>query len=89
MTSTQKTENSQAGSVYQQPDISDADESEEEEEEEEENQDAKIFLVRKENLWQILSKCQEPGCSEQCEITSHNKGKELCWTEIITHKPNK
>ena len=49
-----------------------ADESDEEEEEE--NQDANIFLVTKENLWQLLSKCQEPGCPEECEITTQNKG---------------
>ena len=36
--------------------------------------DAKIMLVSKESLWQLLSKCQEPGCSEHCEISSHNKG---------------
>ena len=85
LTSTQKTDTSQAGSVYQQPDVGDADlVGDESEEEEEEIQDAKLFLVRKENLWQILSKCQEPGCSEQCEITSHNKGNELhfCWFEL-------
>ena len=90
LTSTQKTDTSQAGSIYQQPDVGDEDLiGDESEEEEEEIVDAKLFLIRKENLWQLLSKCQEPGCSEQCEITSHNKGKELCWTEIITHKPNK
>ena len=87
LTSTQKTETSQAGSVYQQPDDGDADllGDESEEEEEGEIQDAKLFLVEKENPWQLLSKCQEPGCSEQCEITSHNKGNEFhfCWFECF------
>ena len=40
----------------------------------EQDGDAKILLVSKESLWQLLSKCQEPGCSEHCEISSYNKG---------------
>ena len=50
LTSTQKTDTSQAGSIYQQPDVGDEDLiGDESEEEEEEIVDAKLFLVRKEN----------------------------------------
>ena len=63
------------GSEYQ--DNIDEDNREEEGEvdgEEEEEKDAAIVLVRKESLWPLLSKCQNPGCSEHCEIMSHFKG---------------
>lgn len=74
--STQKTESSQVGSEYQ--DNIDEDNREEEGEvdgeEEEEEKDAAFVLVRKESLWPLLSKCQNPGCSEHCEIMSHFKG---------------
>ena len=54
--------------------MEDVEEEEDEEEEVEEDEDAKYLLVSKESLWQLLSKCQQPGCSEHCEISSHHKG---------------
>ena len=82
LASTQKT-HSQESSEFQLPDggnedrlglSSDEEDHDEEEQEDEESKDAKFVLVSKESLWQLLSKCQQPGCSEYCEISSHSKG---------------
>jgi hypothetical protein len=54
------------------------------EEGEEEAGKASYYLVSKERLWALLSKCQKKGCAANCDITTHTKGGQSFHINVIT-----